>query len=97
MQSLPELVGFPAKPIGQPIAGEIIHVGYDAQYDVQKNADLRVNLIYERWSTDDWSWTMFPVSDRTPWAYETTTDGTTMTANAKQESTIVGIRYLYRF
>ncbi len=68
-----------------------------AQYAVQKNADVRVNVIHEKWSTDDWSWMMFPASGATPFAFGTTTDGTTVTAAPKQNSTFVGIRYLYRF
>ncbi|HEU0290051.1 MAG TPA: MtrB/PioB family outer membrane beta-barrel protein, partial [Burkholderiales bacterium] len=68
-----------------------------AEVPVQKNADVRVNLIHEKWSTNDWSWTMFPASGPTPWAFGTTTDGTTVNANPKQNSTFVGVRYIYRF
>ena len=66
-------------------------------YAVQKNADIRVNLIHERWSTDDWSWYMFPAAGRTPWAMGTTTDGTTVLSNPKETSTFFGVRYRYKF
>ena len=79
------------------ITNKLLRFKLFAQYAVQKNADVRVNLIHERWSTDDWSWMMFPASGATPWAYGTTTDGTTVTANPKQNSTFAGIRYIYRF
>ena len=79
------------------ITNKLLRFKLFAEYAVQKNADVRVNLIHERWSTDDWSWMMFPASGPTPWAYGTTTDGTTVTAVPKQNSTFVGIRYIYRF
>lgn len=63
-------------------------------YALQKNADLRVELIHERWKTDDWSW-MF--ANGTPFTYGTTTDGTTVTANQKQTSNFVSVRYIYKF
>lgn len=63
-------------------------------YALQKNADLRVELIHERWKTDDWSW-MF--ANGTPFTYGTTTDGTTVTANQKQISNFVSVRYIYKF
>ena len=63
-------------------------------YALQKNADLRVDLIHERWKTDDWSW-MF--ANGTPFTYGTTTDGTTVTANQKQISNFVSVRYIYKF
>ena len=88
----------PATQVPTPdITNTLLRIRLYAQYAVQKNADLRINLIHERWSTDDWSWMMFPASGATPWAYGTTTDGTTVSANAKQDSTFVGIRYIYRF
>ena len=68
-----------------------------AQYAVQKNGDLRVDLIQEKWSTGDWSWKMFPASGPTPWAYGTTTDGTTAIQDPSQNSFFVGVRYIYKF
>ena len=80
------------------ITNKMLRLKLFAQYPIQKNADLRFNLIYERWRTDDWSWTMFPVGGgTTPWAMMQTTDGTTTTAKPKQTSTFAGVRYIYRF
>jgi MtrB/PioB family decaheme-associated outer membrane protein len=88
----------PATQVPTPdITNTLLRFNLFADVPVQKNADVRINLIHEKWSTDDWSWTMFPASGPTPWAYGTTTDGTTVTANPKQNSTFVGIRYIYRF
>ncbi|OFZ84799.1 MAG: hypothetical protein A2W21_08305 [Betaproteobacteria bacterium RBG_16_66_20] len=86
------------------ITNKMLRLKLFAQYPIQKNADLRFNLIYERWRTDDWSWTMFPATGAAPFSYNgggstgtATTDGTTVTQNPKQSSTFAGIRYIYRF
>ena len=79
------------------ITNKMLRLKLFAQYPLQKNADLRFSLIYEEWRTDDWSWTMFPVTGATPFAYGTTKDGTTVTANPKQSSTFVSVRYIYKF
>lgn len=63
-------------------------------YALRKNADLRLDLIHERWRTDDWTWQF---ANGTPFTYGTTTDGTTVTASQSQTSNFVGIRYIYKF
>ncbi len=65
-----------------------------AEYAVAKNADLRFDIVHERWKTDDWSW---EYSDGTSFTYGTTTDGTRVVLDPKQTSTFVGVRYVYRF
>ncbi len=40
---------------------------------------------------------MFPATGATAWAYGTTTDGTTVLASPKQNSTFVGVRFMYKF
>jgi len=88
----------PATQVPAPdITNKLVRLKLFADYAVQKNADLRLTLIHERWSTDDWSWFMFPASGPTPWAYGTTTDGTTVLTNPKQDATFIGLRYTYRF
>jgi len=88
----------PATQVPTPdITNTLLRFNLFADVPVQKNADVRINLIHEKWSTNDWSWTMFPASGPTPWAYGTATDGTTVNANPKQNSTFVGVRYIYRF
>lgn len=65
-----------------------------ATYAVQKNADIRVDYIHERWKTDDWSW-MF--SNGSTFTYGTTTDGTQVVQAPKQTADFLGVRYIYRF
>ena len=79
------------------ITNTLLRIKLFAQYAVQKNADLRFDLIQENWSTGDWSWKLFPPGGATPFTYGTTTDGTTVLSNPQQNSTFVGVRYIYRF
>lgn len=64
------------------------------EYALRKNADLRIDLIHERWKSDDWTWTY---SNGTAFQYGTTTDGTAVTVDPKQDATFVGVRYTHKF
>jgi hypothetical protein len=68
-------------------------------YELQKSSELRLDLIYERWETDDWTWTF---ADGSPFIYGAdvpapAVDGTTVITKPKQVSTFIGGRYIYRF
>lgn len=63
-------------------------------FALNKQSDLRFDLIHERWETNDWTWTY---ADGTTFAYSTGNDGTTVSADPKQNSTFVGLRYIYKF
>lgn len=66
-------------------------------YSLDKSSDLRLDLISEHWKTNDWSW-MF--ANGTAFTYGTgaaLNDGTTVTANPRQNSTFIGMRYIYKF
>lgn len=63
-------------------------------YALDKSSDVRFDFIHERWQTNDWSW-MF--ANGTAFRYGTTTDGTTVTADSKQVSNFVAVRYIYKF
>lgn len=65
-----------------------------AQYALQKNAELHVDLIHERWKSDDWTWIY---SSGAPFQYGTATDGTAVIVDPKQSATLVGVRYIYKF
>jgi MtrB/PioB family decaheme-associated outer membrane protein len=54
------------------------------QYTVQKNLSVRLDLVYDRFKTSDWTWTN--------WVYS---DGTTAT-NPNTSSTFLGISLIYR-
>lgn len=84
------------------ITNTMLKIKLFATYAMQKNTELRFDLIHEKWSTDDWSWMN---GAGTPFAYcgnNATctgggTDGTTVLANPKQESTFLGVRLKYKF
>jgi MtrB/PioB family decaheme-associated outer membrane protein len=54
------------------------------QYTIQKNLSVRLDLVYDRFKTNDWTWTN--------WVYS---DGTTAT-NPNTSSTFLGISLIYR-
>ncbi len=57
-----------------------------AKYAVKKNVDLRLNYIYDRFSTDDWTWTT--------WTYS---DGTRVLQSPTQKVHFIGVMMNYRF
>lgn len=65
-----------------------------AEYEMNKASSVRMDVIHERWRTDDWTWTF---ADGTPFVYGLTTDGTTVTASPRQNATFIGARYIYNF
>ena len=56
------------------------------KYAIQKNAGVRLDYIYDRFKTDDWTWTT--------WTY---TDGTQLTQNPTQTVHFIGLSGYYRF
>jgi MtrB/PioB family decaheme-associated outer membrane protein len=56
------------------------------KYAVQKNAGVRLDYIYDRFNTNDWTWTTF-----------TYTDGTTLIQKPNQKVHFIGISYYYRW
>lgn len=57
-----------------------------ADYAVQKNAGIRLNYIYDRWSSNDWTWTT--------WSYA---DGTRLIQNSPQKVHFIGVTGYYRW
>lgn len=56
------------------------------KYAIQKNSGVRLDYIYDRFHTNDWTWTTF-----------TYTDGTTLTQNPNQKVHFIGVSYYYRW
>lgn len=76
------------------IENTLTRVSMFARYAIRKNADVQLDLIHERWKTDDWSWSF---ADGSNYIYGTTTDGTTVSIKPKQTSNFIGARYIYKF
>jgi MtrB/PioB family decaheme-associated outer membrane protein len=87
-----------ARPAGtselQDINTTVLRFKFFSEHDLAKNSIVRLDLIHERWRTDDWTWSF---SNGSPFTYGTTTDGTTVTAAPRQNATFVGARYIYKF
>jgi MtrB/PioB family decaheme-associated outer membrane protein len=64
------------------------------EYALDKSSKIRIDMIHERWKTNDWTWYF---RDGTPFTYGTTTDGTQVTSNPRQSSNYIGARYIYSF
>lgn len=81
--------------IAPDIYSKALRLNLFADYALQKNADLRFNLIHEKWETDDWQW---KYSTGLPYQFGATgTDGTTVITKPKQDATFVGVRYVFKF
>ena len=70
-----------------------------AEYALKKSADLRFDLIHERWDTNDWTWQF---ANGSPFIFgsgtgTTSSDGTMITTEPEQNSTFFGARYVYKF
>lgn len=87
-----------ARPAGtsalEDINTTVVRFKFFSEHDLAKNSTVRLDLIHERWRTDDWTWSF---SDGSPFTYGTTTDGTIVTAAPKQNASFVGARYIYKF
>jgi MtrB/PioB family decaheme-associated outer membrane protein len=56
------------------------------KYAIQKNAGVRLDYIYDRFHTNDWTWTNF-----------TYTDGTRLIQDPNQKVHFIGVSYFYRW
>lgn len=75
------------------IESTLTRVSMFAKYALRKNADVRFDLIHERWKTDDWSWSF---ANGNSFAYAAA-DGTTVAIRPKEIANFVGMRYIYKF
>jgi len=76
------------------IRNQLLRIKLSGTYALEKNADLIVDLVHERWRSDDWTWNF---ANGTPFIYGTATDGTTVTAKQKQRADFIGVRYVYKW
>lgn len=77
------------------IENKVVRLSLFSVYTLNKQSDLRFDFIHERWKTDDWSW---QYATGLPFTYgSSAADGTTVTADAKQVSNFIGVRYIYKF
>lgn len=81
--------------VAPDITSKTLKLNLFANYTVDKSTDLRFDLAYQRWQTNDWQWTY---QNGLPWQYGATgTDGTTVLTTPKQDATFLGVRYVHKF
>lgn len=90
---LPTVGGIAAAPLPD-IENRLARVKLFLAYAVQKNSEVRLDYIHERWKTDDWSWLFAGGSTFT---YGTATDGTQVIDPRRQTADFLGVRYIHRF
>ena len=59
------------------------------KYELEKNADLRLDLVHQRAKLDEWTWSY----GGTPFAYS---DNTTVSLQPNQSVTFIGVTYIYK-
>ena len=82
----------------QDIENRLTRVSMFAKYAIRKNADVQLDLVHERWKTDDWSWQF---ANGTSFAYggggANGVDNTVVSIKPKQVANFIGMRYIYKF
>ncbi|HXZ97499.1 MAG TPA: MtrB/PioB family decaheme-associated outer membrane protein [Burkholderiales bacterium] len=79
----------PGAPIGATVPNintQIFDLRLTAKYAFEKNMGFRFNYIYNKFKTNDWTWTS--------WTYA---DGTTVTQNPNQVVNFIGVAYYFTF
>lgn len=76
------------------IENKLTRLALFAKYSLDKNSDIRMDFVHERWSTDDWTWQF---TNGSAFSYGSVTDGTTVTMDKKQSANFIGARYIYKF
>ena len=60
------------------------------KYEIDKQSAVRVNLVYQRSTVNDWAWGY----NGTPFSYS---DGTTLNQQPNQSVGMIGVAYIYKF
>jgi MtrB/PioB family decaheme-associated outer membrane protein len=89
----PTAAGVTVAPL-QSIENKLTRFKLFAGYALHKNGEVFIDYIWERWNSDDWSWTF---ANGSTFTYGTTTDGTQVTQAPRQTSNFIGVRYIYKF
>lgn len=81
--------------VAPDITSRITRFKLFADYALDKTSNVRVDLIHEKWNSNDWQWTY---QDGKPWQFGAAgTDGTTVITTPKQNATFIGARYVFKF
>ncbi|MFA4970006.1 MAG: MtrB/PioB family decaheme-associated outer membrane protein [Sulfuritalea sp.] len=85
------VIGTSTQPNGLPAAAfRQLNLNMFGKYALDKNADIRVNLVHQRYYSNEWFWN----NNGTSFFYS---DGTTVTQKDQQNVTFIGAAYIYKF
>lgn len=80
------------------ITNKTLRLSLNGIYQLDKKSSVRVDLMHDRWETNDWTWMMWNNAQTAlvPFAYGTI-DGTSVSTGSKQSANSVAVRYQYEF
>jgi MtrB/PioB family decaheme-associated outer membrane protein len=85
------VIGRSTQPNALPAAAfRQLNLNIFGKHALDKTADIRVNLVHQRYYSNEWFWN----NNGTPFFY---TDGTTVTQKDQQNVTFIGATYIYKF
>jgi hypothetical protein len=85
------VIGANTQPNALPAAAfRQLNLNIFGKYALDKNSDIKVNLIHQRYYSNEWFWN----NNGTPFFF---TDGTTVTQKDQQNTTFLGATYIYKF
>lgn len=73
------------------IRSDRLRLSMFSTYALDKQSDVRLDVIHERWKTNDWTWTFANGSSLAD------PGGTRYLSDPKQISNFIGARYIYKF
>jgi MtrB/PioB family decaheme-associated outer membrane protein len=79
------LVGNPISSLPD-VSTKLARLNAFGRYALDKKSGIRVDYIYDRYSTDDWTWSTFAYAD-----------GTTLSESQKQTMNLVAASYYFKF
>lgn len=78
--------GAVAAPVLPDVATRLTSVKLFGAYTLDKRSSVRLDYVYDRYKSNDWTWSNF-----------TYTDGTRLSQNPKQSVNFIGVAYTYKF
>jgi predicted porin len=82
---LETVVGAPVTTLPD-ITTKLTRLNFFARYALQKNSGVRLDYIYDRFETDDWTWPT--------WTFA---DGTRLSEPPSQRVSFIGVSYYHKF
>jgi MtrB/PioB family decaheme-associated outer membrane protein len=79
------------------ITNKTLRLALNGTFQLDKNSSVRVDLIHDRWETNDWTWTMWNNAQTALIPYAYNTDGTSISTKGTQSANFIAVRYKYEF